>query len=856
MTRIASVLLLLGVSCMATRAEAQIEAYAGQPFGVGKIVLRLSPGELPQPLGAEGIMLTEAKGRTLYPAIETPPDTTLVRQILVDSPLLKGGPVREEVGGIIQGFLDQTPPTTIYFLFKGTTPLDLTIGTRTPMRRIVRPIRSQEGLNRLARDWWKQYTAGPKSFLGLKTSDYPPVVRSYLESMLSARLGFPLPPLEKKDPTQAMLEEQLGLMLGTEMIQTAMIRDRMLGDASLSETPTLPLPVAKQWPPLGELSIDKKVKVEPIAMRVPEECFYIRFGNYANFLWMQDTMKRIGGDAGNLVSLRGLDYETTKRMEDQLLIKQTVLGRVLGGTLISDVAMVGTDLFMREGASFGLMFEARNTFLLNREFSTQRAERLKQGGVTEETVEIDGRKVSFIHSEDNAVRSFYLADGGYIFVTSSKEVMRRFIATGQKQPVGALGATDEFRHARSVMPISRQDTVFVYFSDAFFRNMAGPHYWVEMRRRLQAVADIEVLKLARLAAAGEEGVELKKNAAETVPLLKQAKLLPANFGPRPDGSKAVFDTRGQLVDSLRGRRGFFVPIPDVPVENITVSEAAAYRRFLSFYHENWGRLDPMIVGIRRDDLGKGVDRITVDAQANPFAKKHYDMLLSRTGPAESRKVAPVEGNIFDFQVVLPDQYLFVGLQDVQLPSLATKQNASAPVATPVPIVVRAQNVWPPRDPGLARGRRFQRLRDALLVPPPANVPPTTVTPARSERIGLTDVFVGYIGTTGELGILSVLQALVMPAEQVPGQGGVAPGSSPRLHEWKNEQFQVFSFQPWLLEKIRPLLHFIKAPPAQLRLDVGDVAQAKITPTLNRLSYVRTRTTSLGNLRLLRSLRQQ
>ena len=100
------------------------------------------------------------------------------------------------------------------------------------------------------------------------------------------------------------------------------------------------------------------------------------------------------------------------------------------------------------------------------------------------------------------------------------------------------------------------------------------------------------------------------------------------------------DSQGKLIDSLRGRRGFFVPVPDVPVTKITAAEAAAYRRFLDFYHEKWGRLDPMIVGVRREDIGKGQDRITIDAQANPFAKKHYETLIQRTGPAEARKLAP------------------------------------------------------------------------------------------------------------------------------------------------------------------------------------------------------------------------
>ena len=98
----------------------------------------------------------------------------------------------------------------------------------------------------------------------------------------------------------------------------------------------------------------------------------------------------------------------SERMEQQLVVKQTALGRMLGGTLISDVAMVGSDMFMREGAAFGLLFEARNAFLLSRDFTTQRAERLKATkGATEETVTIAGKKVS-LHFDARRLGSLVL----------------------------------------------------------------------------------------------------------------------------------------------------------------------------------------------------------------------------------------------------------------------------------------------------------------------------------------------------------------------------------------------------------------------------------------------------------------
>jgi hypothetical protein len=93
---------------------------------------------------------------------------------------------------------------------------------------------------------------------------------------------------------------------------------------------------------------------------------------------------------------------------------------------------------------------------------------------------------------------------------------------------------------------------------------------------------------------------------------------------------------------------------------------------------------------------------------------------------------------------------------------------------------------------------------------------------------------------------------VLPA--VPGgTAGVQLGALRR----KSGEFTVFSLQPEVLETVVPQLRFEESPrPAQLRLWLGDVSQARITPFLNNWGYSRTRGTSLSNLRLMHALDQQ
>ena len=118
----------------------QVEAIAGQPFGVGRITFDLPDDMLPEPLGAEGIGLSERNGRIFYPAVDSPAFGKVIKRFLdSNTPLTTGGPVREEVGGLLRGLLDRPPRTTVYFLFRGNEPLQVTLQLRKPVELTIVP---------------------------------------------------------------------------------------------------------------------------------------------------------------------------------------------------------------------------------------------------------------------------------------------------------------------------------------------------------------------------------------------------------------------------------------------------------------------------------------------------------------------------------------------------------------------------------------------------------------------------------------------------------------------------------------------------------------------------------------------
>ena len=356
------------------------------------------------------------------------------------------------------------------------------------------------------------------------------------------------------------------------------------------------------------------------------------------------------------------------------------------------------------------------------------------------------------------------------------------------------------------MPLDRGDSVFVYLSDAFFRNLTGPAYRIETQRRMQAVADLELVQLAVLDAAteGKPGGSIKALVA--------GGYLPAGFGKRPDGSRTLL-TDGEALDSVRGRRGRFLPVPDVSLTAVSPSEQADYARFAEQYQKNWGRLDPVLLGIRRHDEAPGLERIVVDARMTPIEKRNFETLKRFAGPADQKRMAPVAGNAISGELILPTQRLFAGMQGI--------------------------------GPGLAStpGDAFSFSAPSL---------PSFSFPSSSMNI-LGVMPLGYVGAIGNPFLLGFVNGGGPAPNQVQGFSTGPLG----LTSYHNGLVTAYSFQQGLLQQVAPQLQLVDAPrPAQLRLDANDLSHDRMAPLVNQLAYARTRMTAEGNLRLLHSLQQQ
>jgi len=789
--------IVVGWHAPSERVQAiEILAATGRPFGVGRIALPMTGPEEGLVLDTNGYRIRDEQGRVFYPAV-----------------------VHRRVLGLIRGLLGvdskDTPSTVnVYFLFRGDEPLRITFWNPEPQTFEVVPQHAPRVHARLLQAWWQNYNA--RGRLLEMEGDYPPLLETYLPRMLGQRFGLAPPRFNRplvRDEYQP--EETLKLVMNTEPARIR-IMERTLAGAARDDRAVRPLPADIPWkpraaPPAAPATPDgspPEPTLEPIAARVPEECFYIRFGSFDNYLWLRKLLENNGGSVGRMVALRGHDTQTSARAQDQLGLKESRMAEVLGGKIISDIAMIGRDTYLREGAALGILFEARNGLLAG-DLMKQRREavgRFASAGATMTTVQLNGHEVSVASTPDNRLRSLYVADGNYHLVTNSLAIAQRFLETSSGDRT--LAQSPDFRAARLRHPVSANATVFAYLSPAFFRGLVSPQYQIELRRRLRAVTDLELVQMARWAAR-QEGLP-----HESIHDLVHAHLLPLDFEQRPDGSRMLESRQGKRlvepVDSLRGARGSFLPIPDVPMDVVTVEEETDYKAIAMYHERKWNQMDPVLVQVTRSQVdASGRERLEVTAEVDPFDRKKYGVLAGLIGPPTRSRIRQSPDDAITAQAVLQGAGRFA-------PSAGTHHVFFGIQNRDVPVVFSRQSM----------SRILQVLRTA---------------PA-------------YLGAWPRMGLLDLLPLGEPPAVDAQGLSELPFG----LWRLQTEQgFSLIGVNPEVLTSAGATLAVEDASDdAQLRVHVMDISQSKIQSWFAALDFQRAYDTSIGNTRLLNGLTQQ
>ncbi|MDG2013917.1 MAG: hypothetical protein P8J33_10445 [Pirellulaceae bacterium] len=772
---------LLIVCCVPLVAAAQkpiimrVEAYPAEPFGVAKVTFRMGQsGKMIQNTGA--VRIREKAGRIFYPAFSEG-----LLTVLFDRP---------RVGGV----------QSVWFLFRGDTPLDLTLYGTTPVDFVGEMSPYRPALARvLFNTWWRQFNA--QSRRNLENGDYPPLVETYLAAMLENRLRLTPPPAEQFKRGQVdELEETMSLIFEVESLRSETIREMLTLPAD-TEMATQPVPAPPRWSSSTNAVPKQDIPTETLVRFVPEECFYLRFGSWNNQLWVKRLMEEYGGDLTRMISLRGHIAGDSTKLLDQLVLESNQVDDLFGGNLISDVAAIGTDLYLNDGPSNAILMLAKNKSLETRIRNRRKkyAKDHADEGVTFTELEIDGTLVTLLSTQDNRIRSFFAVKDLCHITSTSMTIVKRFLEASKGE--GSLANNPEFQMARERMPLDRDDTVFVYLSRPFFENLLSPTYQIELMRRNQSIANMQMIQMAQWAAQNEGF------AVDDIETLIANGFLPENFNRLPDGSSTHF-VDGQWQDTLRGLRGFYKPIADMPIEAISPMEASWLQGRIQYYESELRELDPIVLALQRFERDKKTERIVIDGRIAPFGAEKYGWLGSALG------------STLDWEI------------DTGPEALASLQ-----------VSVGANMLAKSGEDHLI----FGVIQGDL--PPKNNSKPSNFF----EVMKLLKTTPGYVGAWPSAGYLELLPSL---SAQADSEGFTY---SRILGIWRMQQ-DDFSLAAFDRQRLQQAKQYIKAVPAeqsaQIRLRIGDISSSNLVEWANVFYFNRSWETSVANVQLLNMLIQQ
>ena len=408
------------------------------------------------------------------------------------------------------------------------------------------------------------------------------------------------PPRREPSELARLMDTTTGMTSLQETLQT----DRALLAAG-DEAATVPLSELKPpsfkphpWAAMTA-ALARPVPSEPLAVSAPAAFYYVRFRTITQLINLREEL-----DAGIGPALAGIgegaDYDLGPRYEAELGLRQGPLTKLLGPAVVDDLAVVGSDPYLREGSDLSFVFRVRARPAFEAALAgTLAAFGAAHGGLKSATIDHQGTPIHVTRSLDGVVRRHRATVGGFDVVSNSLAATGRVIdAITGRAP--RLADEPDFRYMLARDAATPAD-VLAFMSDRFVGEVIGPRQKVLEARRQIALAELSRPGYAALLYGWMYG-RMPASADELVAsgLLKREELAHA-------GGERIDWQPGRAARSSWGAVGELTPLIDLPVvAKVTPSEKAAYAMFVGGYQSFWRtNIDPVAIRIALPPDGRG-----------------------------------------------------------------------------------------------------------------------------------------------------------------------------------------------------------------------------------------------------------
>ncbi|MGB7346861.1 MAG: hypothetical protein WBD20_21745 [Pirellulaceae bacterium] len=375
----------------------------------------------------------------------------------------------------------------------------------------------------------------------------------------------------------------------------------------------------------------KPTELDPLAKLVAED-------QYAVFLPSFGLLAEMVGRGSELARPLVHWFEPQARVTDVLGMYQTQLGlpmnaltRQIGGALVGEVAVTGSDPYFRTGTDLAVLMRSEQPELLNQSIVTLvKGQSALHQGVKHVDHKVDGHVFSQWFSPDRRFCSYVATTGNTVVVSNSLPQMLRVLkcADGNAKSMHEL---DEYKFFRQRYPRSSENPkALVVITDAAIRRWCGPQWRISASRRTRARATIAEVTMQHADALVRS--EIKSDTVihrnSEMPKAGTMTLMPAGVHS---------DEYGTL--------DFQTPIVEMALTRATKKEVDLYNGWRQRYERRWRRVfDPIAVEIGLQDKELTADltiiplvlqseynqwrQIVGDARLKPTAGDHHAQSLA------------------------------------------------------------------------------------------------------------------------------------------------------------------------------------------------------------------------------------
>jgi hypothetical protein len=378
---------------------------------------------------------------------------------------------------------------------------------------------------------------------------------------------------------------------------------------------------------------------EPLAAYVPAEFWYARVDDIRLLLRLLDEADTWITPMVQIMQQNPEDRGLTDRYQRQLGLRRSELAKLLGHTVVGQVAVAGSDPYLREGTDVTLIFQLKQPEVFDAELTRQLAAiGAEVPGIEVMPSEIYG--VPVVRNADPAgiVRQYRARVGDVAFVSNSPGALKKILAAVQGQ-APRLGDEPDLKYMLARDPGTHQ--AFAFLSDKFIAAVIGPQQKVQAARRQEALAELLAPGYAALLYGWLYG-----HAPESTDALRASGLLDAEELKHGDDEKsAITFVPREGARSRWGSPAALTPLIDLPaIEKVSEEERQAYDNFALGYQQYWKQfIDPVAIrlDVRDDAAGSIAD---VDVRVLPLiSSTDYSEIESIVGKTRVKVAAQDRG---------------------------------------------------------------------------------------------------------------------------------------------------------------------------------------------------------------------